>query len=391
MRLRGILWMGIGLVVAGCGGSSRSGPDATGQWQGPGNRAGQWGGQAPGVPWGGTILAGGLSVLRSGACPLAEIAPGQFAQAACGPILAFKNALPYQVPPFVASALPAHVDHRMMGLEGPVKHQQNVGACGAFSVTSAMENALRRQGRGDVLSALHYYVKYGTVAGTGENGDAITTENVWPYDPVKACLLAPDQGGDSCDRDFGVVRGGGRSDPGLMAERSRADSFGLVRLDRAWSVDPRDLDAMAAIIASGDDVEAVIAFDSDAWSYRNLGDGVFGHYRGPRDFAHGVVLAGYRWVNGERQFLLHNSWGTDWAESGYGWMTEGTLRENLLAAYKIDLADAGAPRRPDANASGCPGGLPAIGGQCITLPQIPRGGAGCPAGTLGVPGYCFPM
>lgn len=331
-------------------------------------------------------------MLRSGACPLTEIAPGEWAQAACAPILQFKKALPYQAPPVVASALPAYVDHRMSGLEGPMKNQQNVGACGAFSITSAMENALRRQGRYDVLSPLHYYAKYGTVAGAGENGDAITTESVWPYDPLKACLLSPDQGGDHCDQDFGVVRGGGRNDPVLRAEQARADGYGLVRLDRAWSIDPGDVDAIAAILASGDDVEVAFAFDPEAWSYRGVEGGVFRHYDGPKDIGHAVVLAGYRWVDGERQFLLHNSWGTDWAEGGYAWMSERDVRANLCSAFKLDLAEPNAPRRPDESAHFCPGGLPPIGNQCVLLPKLPDAvTTACPTGTVGVPGFCFPM
>ncbi|MFO0616331.1 MAG: C1 family peptidase [Polyangiaceae bacterium] len=388
MRLRSALLPALGVLSVACGGGASprvQEPKPTGQWRG--SSTGQWTGSPTGVPWGGSIVAGGLAILRSGACPLTEIAPGQWAQAACAPIVQFKNALPYRAPPFVASALPAYVDHRASGLEGPVKNQQNVGACGAFSVTTAMENALRKQGRQDVLSALHYYVKYGTVAGTGENGDAITTDAVWPYDPVKACLLSPDEGGDTCDQDFGVVRGGGRGDPRLRAEQANADSRGLVRLDRAWSIDPRDVDAIAAILAAGDDVDATFAFDRDAWSYRGIQSGVFSHYQGPKDYGHGVVLAGYRWVNGERQFLIHNSWGADWAESGYAWMAESDVRANLCSAYKIDLAEAGTPRRPEETAHYCPGGLPPIGNQCIPLPQA---STACPPGTIGLPGLCLP-
>ena len=40
--------------------------------------------------------------------------------------------------------LPAAVDHRADGTEGPIKSQGLVGACTAFSLSSTMDNAVRR-------------------------------------------------------------------------------------------------------------------------------------------------------------------------------------------------------------------------------------------------------
>ena len=37
---------------------------------------------------------------------------------------------------------------------------------------------------------------------------------------------------------------------------------------------------------------------------------------------HAMIIVGVRYVNGERQFLLRNSWGKDWGEDGHAWVTE---------------------------------------------------------------------
>ncbi|MBV9946656.1 MAG: hypothetical protein JOZ69_07400 [Myxococcales bacterium] len=60
-----------------------------------------------------------------------------------------------------AAVLPGAVDHRTDGTEGPVGDQGQVGACTAFSLASAMDNAIRRQNKPDVISPLHLWSHYG--------------------------------------------------------------------------------------------------------------------------------------------------------------------------------------------------------------------------------------
>ena len=59
------------------------------------------------------------------------------------------------------AALPDAVDHRNDGTEGPVKDQGQVGACTAFSLSTAMDNAIRRQNGSDTTSTLHIWSHYG--------------------------------------------------------------------------------------------------------------------------------------------------------------------------------------------------------------------------------------
>lgn len=40
---------------------------------------------------------------------------------------------------------------------------------------------------------------------------------------------------------------------------------------------------------------------------------------------HAMIIVGVRYMNGERQFLLRNSWGKDWGDDGHVWVTENYI------------------------------------------------------------------
>ena len=102
---------------------------------------------------------------------------------------------------------------------------------------------------------------------------------------------------------------------------------------------------------------------------------------------HAVVLSGFRTVGSEKQFLIHNSWGTGWGEGGFAWIGENMVRSQLRYAYRVRVGQTGSGPAP--GGSGCPGGAPAIGGMCLpAIPGMtpkpgpaPQGGqGGCPPG-----------
>ena len=141
-------------------------------------------------------------------CAPREVAPGEFATLDCGLSRLVSRAIAF-IPKMaiVTGPLPLAVDHRASGTEGPIKSQGAVGACTAFSLSSTMDNAVRRLGRGDVIAPLHVWSKY-AVPEMGTAGDetmdkTITLEPSWPYDPAKACKLNRDPT-DSCGRAYSV-------------------------------------------------------------------------------------------------------------------------------------------------------------------------------------------
>lgn len=361
-----------------------------------------------------------LSALRDAPCAPEEMAPGVWVSFDCSAPDPIRRAVSL-VPRWslAAGPLPIYVDHRIDGTEGPIKDQGAVGACTAFSLSTAMENAIRRVGRRDVLSALHIWSKYGVplmgVAGDQNVEERITVEPTWPYDPVKACRLTR-QPLDSCGSAYGVASGTGYYDPRLRAEQKAADAGGRYSLIgvEALRTSPPDVQEMASVLAAGDDIWASFYVDSAAWKSRSLNNGVIPDYNRRGMTAHAVVLAGYRVVGLTRQFLVHNSWSERWGDRGYGWISEAMVHKQMRSAYRVRVAEASGgplpapspapspapppapplsipnfpfplpPITPPIDPAACPQGQAKdlMTGQCMAL---------CPGGAPAVGGFCIPV
>jgi hypothetical protein len=243
----------------------------------------------------------------------------------------------------VRGSLPDSVDHRKDGTEGPIKDQGQVGSCTAFSLSSAMDNAILRQNQNVATSSLHVWSHYGTpdmqAAGDGNVGKVIATWPQWPYDERAACEL--DTTGDCgpYDGNPSVPGEDPSKDQALQAKIKQADGEG------AWYIKEyddigTDPDAVASLLATGSDVWFAMQVgqqwftpsgdEIQDWS----GDDVAG--------GHAVLFAGYRHKNGKREFLVHNSWGESWGDHGYAYISEGMLKSFMMGAWKV-VVSAGKP------------------------------------------------
>lgn len=240
--------------------------------------------------------------------------------------------------------LPDTVDHRIAGTEGPVKDQGQVGTCTAFSLSTAMDNAIRRQNKSDTTSTMHIWSHYSNPvvqsAGDSNLNKPIAPWDSWPYDERTACAL--DQSGD---KDCGpynppVVQGSGKADATIQAKIKEADTKGeweITQYDRLNS----DPDTLAAILASGSDVWT--SMDIGTTWLHTVGDTIVDWTTLNVDGGHAIVLAGYRHVNGARQFLVHNSWGATWGDRGYAYVSEAMVRQFIKTAYKVTVANKNVP------------------------------------------------
>jgi papain like protease len=234
------------------------------------------------------------------------------------------------------------VDHRTEGLEGPVKDQGSVGDCTAFSLSTAMDNAILRLKKKDVVSPLHIWSHYGSPEvslGVSSNlGKPIALLGVLPYSPKQACELAKDPE-EQCGQVYGVRTNSATLDPVLQAQLTRAEASGGYRLAAVDRVSgrPVNTDAIAAILRTGADVLAGMEIDSVAWKV-GPNSPVIPDYTA-HDGGHGIVVCGYRKVASGRQFLLHNSWGGTWGDHGFAWISEAMVQKHMEYAFKVRVTD----------------------------------------------------
>ncbi|XP_062104639.1 ervatamin-B-like [Humulus lupulus] len=192
--------------------------------------------------------------------------------------------------------LPKQVDWRKNGSVTSVKDQGQCGSCWAFSSVAAVEGinhiktgklvSLSEQQlmdcdvtsgnlgcRGGYMDKAFEYVK--------RNG--LTTEKNYPY-----------QGADgSCK--------------GNKVKNGKVTISGY---ERVPANDERKLQTAAS------HQPISVAIDAASYEFQLYSHGVFTGQCGT-DLNHGVTVVGYGEQNGSKYWLVKNSWGADWGESGY--------------------------------------------------------------------------
>ncbi|HQP36076.1 MAG TPA: C1 family peptidase [Polyangiaceae bacterium] len=342
-----------------------------------------------------------------GSCAPAEVAPSVWFSPDCGFTQAHRITGSQGVPAKALSgsmlALPAAVDLRASGLDGPVKYQQMVGVCWSFALSTLMDNALRRAGRTEVMSPMHVLSSsvWDDLWQKGRSERNITLESVWPYDPVKACKLNESASEVWCDQAYHVQHGSWRSDPVIVAERERANLSGAFHFTRVEQLQPSNTDQLAAVIAQGQAVYLSFQYNRQAWGAIGDSNPVIPDYVEEQG-GHAVVGVGYRQAGPVRQFLLHNSWSPEWREGGYAWISEAMIRAHVRDAFVVELNVSGGGVTPAPATTGtvpwpfpfpmpggwgppptsdCPSGQArdVVFGTCV---------AACPAGIPPVAGIC---
>lgn len=83
-----------------------------------------------------------------------------------------------------------------------------------------------------------------------------------------------------------------------------------------------------------------VAIDAGGYAFQFYSEGVFSGICG-KQLDHGVTVVGYGEVNGEKYWLVKNSWGADWGEDGYIRMKRDTVDEDgicgiaMMASYPV--------------------------------------------------------
>jgi len=328
-------------------------------------------------------------------CPLPGLPPEIARYVDCSVLRPISDSTAYQ-PIAVPGALAPGVDHRTQGLVGAVRDQGETGSCSANAIASLIDTFVLHRGglSPQQASALHIFAIYEHTAVKGATDDnignlkkvaGVTSEAIWPYDPVKACRVALGAAVSGCDTAYRVQAGSGYTDPVIVGERQRADGMPIYRvagLESIADTPGRDTEVMK-LLATGEAVYLSVDMAIN-WSIAGPG-GFHGEVLPPPQAyygSHALLAQGYRTTPAGLQFLVQNSWGTSWGQGGFVWIPEDIFKSRVRAVYRIHV-DMTAP-----SAQGP--APPLLQPPSVPAPTATASAPSCPPGMTYVLGLCMP-
>lgn len=213
--------------------------------------------------------------------------------------------------------IPASVDWRTKGAVTPVKNQGMCGSCWAFSTTGSVEGAWVLQG-GHSLTSLseQQLVDCAQAEGNnGCNGGLMDYGFQYVIDNKGLCaeLTYPYTGADgTCKKTCSkVVTITGFKDIPQGNEQALLNAVGTVG-------------------------PVSVAIEADQQAFQFYSSGVFDASCGT-NLDHGVLVVGYGTDAGKDYWIVKNSWGSSWGESGYIRMIRGKNQcgITLSASYPL--------------------------------------------------------
>ncbi|NP_001290530.1 oryzain alpha chain precursor [Elaeis guineensis] len=192
--------------------------------------------------------------------------------------------------------LPESVDWRAKGAVAAVKDQGSCGSCWAFSTVAAVEG-INKIVTGDLISL--------------SEQELVDCDNGY------------NQGCNGGLMDYGfefIINNGGidtEEDYPYTARDGKCDQYRknakVVSIDGYEDVPVNDEKALQKAVANQ---PVSVAIEAGGREFQLYHSGIFTGRCGT-DLDHGVVAVGYGTENGKDYWIVRNSWGGDWGESGY--------------------------------------------------------------------------
>ena len=306
--------------------------------------------------------------------------------------------IPYELLHAPHGDLPHTVDHRTDGFEGRVLTQGRAPACTAFSFTSQINHAIGLwTGQPGDVSVMQVWARYHNQAGShaiaANLGKPLARDADWPYDPTRAAAWSRCRGEGGC------------LDKNELRKLGELDKRSVVLVEEVEQLAADDtlFDVIQAKLASGRDIGTGGRLPKSFYPVGEAGSRYVPDFREYGKGAHAFSLVGYTHVDGERYFLVKNSWGERWGDGGYAWAHEQTLRKIIRGGYVVIVDPVGGVglrrhKRNLAQVAACAGGEgpDSVDGTCQPLCSdgVPRHGgycgvtSDCTRGYVNVAGEC---
>ncbi|GAV75979.1 Peptidase_C1 domain-containing protein/Inhibitor_I29 domain-containing protein [Cephalotus follicularis] len=217
--------------------------------------------------------------------------------------------------------VPVSIDWRNKSAVTPIKDQGQCGSCWAFSAVAAVEGINK--------------IKTGTLVSLSEQ------------ELVDCDVGQDDQGcsGGYMEKAFDFIKNNGglttENDYPYMGRDSGCDeskvSDHAATISGYEAVPVNDEKSLEAAVAQQ---PVSVAIDAGSYEFQLYSQGVFSGQCGT-DLNHGVTAVGYGEDGGEKYWIVKNSWGASWGESGYIRMrrdsadNRGTCGIAMEASYPV--------------------------------------------------------
>ncbi|KAK4798572.1 hypothetical protein SAY86_030898 [Trapa natans] len=211
--------------------------------------------------------------------------------------------------------LPRAVDWRAKGAVNPVKDQGSCGSCWAFSTIGAVEG-INQIVTGELISLSEQ-----ELVDCDRSYDMGCNGGLMDY----AFQFIIENGGIDSEEDYPYKGIDGECDPsGVNAK--------VVTIDGYEDVPPYNEMALKKAVAHQ---PVSVAIEAGGRAFQLYDSGVFTGECGTA-LDHGVIAVGYGRERGKDYWLVRNSWGSDWGESGYIKM-ERNIVENFFGKCGIAM------------------------------------------------------